>query len=84
MASADLQRCAHALVAVCGRQANVDDGDLGRVAPHLQEQLVRGAGARDDLEALVAEEFRLQFAQFAVVVNNQHALHPGLPSPRRF
>ena len=73
VAGADLQRGAQALVVVGRRQPDVDDRDVGRVAAHLQEQVVGGLAAAHDLEPVLVQQRARALAQEDAVLGDHDA-----------
>jgi PAS domain S-box-containing protein len=70
MRAPDLDRGDEAIVRVSGRHADVDDRDVGRVGADLQQQIVRAAGAADDLVSRILQERGDALAQQRVVVGD--------------
>ena len=64
--------------------SSADDAisDLGRVAPHLQHQLVRVAGLADHVEAGLLEDPSHALPQKDGVVGEHHAHEPESRCPR--
>ena len=56
MPLADLEGSTQAFVTVRRGQADVDDDDVQRVAPHLEQELVRVSALGEDVEPRIAEE----------------------------
>ena len=54
MLCADLERGTEAFIAMGWRQPDVDDRDIGRVATHLEQEIISVATLRDHIEARVA------------------------------
>ena len=63
MRGADLLRRPQALVGLRRWHADVRDHDVGRVAAHLEQQVVGGRRLADDLETGVGEQPRDPLAQ---------------------
>src|SRR3954471_4192494 len=70
-----------ALVALGWWEPDVDDCDVRRVAPHLQQQVVGGVALRDDLEAGLAEQPRETLPEENTVLGDHYA--HGISARRR-
>src|SRR5262245_58787721 len=83
MLLADRGRGAGALVGVRGRRADVHDRDVGAVRAHLEDQVLRLAGAADDLEPLVLEQLGEPLAQQHRVLGDHdpHGISPTTSVP---
>src|SRR5262245_33274663 len=73
MLRADLLCSPDALVGLRGRHADVDDRDVGLVAPHLEQELVGVARLADDLDARLLEQPRQPLPQERRVVRDHGA-----------
>ena len=76
MALSDLSRRPHPLVGVGRRHPDVDDRDVGRVAAHLEQEVVRGARLAGDLEAGPLQQLRDALPEENRVVCD-HDAHTG-------
>ena len=74
MARPDLEGGAHPLVVVSRRQPDVDDGDIGRVAPHLQQQILGRLAAADHLQAVLGQQALQPLPQEDAVLGD-HGTH---------
>src|SRR5581483_1388006 len=73
MPRADLARGADPLVGLRRRHADVDDRDVGRVAPHLEQELLGVPRPADDLDPRLLEQAREPLAQQGRVVRDDGA-----------
>src|SRR5918999_1638581 len=69
---ADLERRLQALVAVRGRQTDVDDRNVRLVAPHLPQQELSVSALGDDLEARVRQQACQPLAQQHAVLGDRY------------
>ena len=81
--AADLGGGDEPVVGVARRHAHVDDRDVRRVRAHLEQQVVRVAGAPDDLVARLLEQRRDALAQQGVVVGDDDRAARARLSARR-
>jgi hypothetical protein len=72
-ALAQLERGAQSLVAECRREPDVDDRDVGPLAPRGVDQCVAVGDRVDDVEAVVAQESAQPVAQEREVFGDQDA-----------
>src|SRR5262245_1734387 len=73
MALPDLDRCTQTLVAVCRRQADVDNHGVQRIAAHLVQKVVRISALGNDLEPRLVEKAGKAFAQENAVFGDRYA-----------
>ena len=71
----DVEGRLHPLVGVGGREPDVDDGDVGREAADLGQQLRRRAALGGHLEACVGEQPGEAVAQQDAVLGDGHPQH---------
>src|SRR6266508_3050271 len=73
MLSANLLCGAQPLVGVRRRQPDVDDRHVGRVAPHLEEEIAGGDALADDFESSLGQQPREALAQEHAVLGEGYA-----------
>src|SRR5947207_1510793 len=81
MLSPDLERGPKPLVVVGGRQPDVHDHDVRRVATHFEQQILGGSALSDDVETGFGQQPRESLAQENAVLGDRYA--QGISARRR-